>query len=89
MQNVQTYQLPIHFRGGGGGKLPNAKHPNLPTTNSFLGVVVVVVVNYQTQNVQTYQLPTHFHGGGGGGVSGGKLPNAKRPKLPTTNSFPG
>ena len=33
---VQTYQLPTHFCGGG-GKLPNANGPNLPTTNSFLG----------------------------------------------------
>ena len=37
MQMVQTNQLPTHFWGGGGGKLPNANGPNLPTTNSFPG----------------------------------------------------
>ena len=45
MQMVQTYQLPTNFWGGGdgGGKLPNANGPNLPTTNSFTGGIFVFV----------------------------------------------
>ena len=41
---------------GGGGKLPSAKHPNLPITISFLGGWGGGWVNYQMQMVQTYQL---------------------------------
>ena len=82
MQMVQTYQLLAHFQGDGGdggGKLPNANGPNLPTTNSFPGGRGTTKCKWS--KLTNYQLIS-----GGGGV---KLPNANGPNLPTTNSFPG